>query len=77
MKYKWKQAKTSTRAANDLAKIRDSAQSDVVEGCNTDQVHESNGSAPGADVGLLESAQLPSPVQPKPKAMQIRRTILF
>lgn len=76
-KYKWKQAKTSTRAANGLAKVRDTVQNDVIGDSATDQVLESSGTAPNVEVTLQEPAQLPDPVQPKPKAMQIRRTFVF
>ena len=76
-KYKWKQARTSTRAANDLAKAKDALQNDVIEVRALDQVPEPDDSAPQVDVTLQEPAQLPEPVQPKPKAMKIRRTFVF
>jgi hypothetical protein len=76
-KYKWKQARTSTRAANDLAKAKDALQNDVIEVRALDQVPEPDDRASQVDVTLQEPAQLPEPVQPKPKAMKIRRTFVF
>ncbi len=65
----------STAFANTIAITE--FQNDVIGDSATDQVLESSGTAPNVEVTLQEPAQLPDPVQPKPKAMQIRRTFVF
>jgi len=76
--YKWKLAKTNTRAANDLAKARDTLQSDPLTlPIATDSTPQAAEGAAAVLAPVSEPDQQPESATPKPKPMQIRRTFTF
>lgn len=82
-KYKWKQAKTNNRAANDLAKARDALQSEPIPVLAPEMPDEQPSDSDSASTHLPPPAGAPVERSepdiptPKPKPLQIRRTFTF
>lgn len=77
-KYKWKQAKTNTKAAADLAKARDALRGAAAAPVPDAYLAQASETQPSS-LALPEGApdQQIEAVTPKPKALQIRRTFTF